>query len=147
MSKVKIVYGTCGGNTEIVCQKVADVLGEQGHEVELLQSKLTEASELGEYDLLVLACPTYGKGELELYFAKFMAKLAEVDLKDRPCTIIGLGHPKYEPDYHLESAKIILDFLKEKEAKLVHMPLRISKNPMALWDFIERWALKISESI
>lgn len=147
MSKVKIVYSSCGGNTEMVCEKVMSVLGEKGHEVEMLKAKLIEPSEIGENDLLIFACPTYGKGELEGYFAKFMKKMVDVDLKDKPCTIIGLGHPKYEPDHHLESVKIINDFLKGKQAKMVHMPLRVSRSPLKLWQFIEMWAGKISELI
>ena len=147
MSKVKIVYSSCGGNTEMVCEKVMTELSEKGHEVEMLKAKLTEPEEIGDFDLLIFACPTYGKGELEMYFGRFMKKMKDVDLKDKPCTIIGLGHPKYEPDHHLESVKIINDFLKEKGAKMVHMPLRISKDPLKLWQFVEMWSAKISDLI
>lgn len=149
MAKVKIVYGSVGGNTELVCERVAEVLQIKGHALEILKAQLTDPANLGEWDLLVLACPTYGIGELEDYFEIFMEKLKEVDLKDRKCAIIGLGDPKYDLDYHLESAKIIMDFLKKKEAKILHIPLRISRAPLPLIKdgFVDRWAEKIAELV
>lgn len=149
MAKVKIVYGSVGGNTELVCERVAEVLQIKGHAVEILKAQLTDPANLGEWDLLVLACPTYGIGELEDYFEIFMEKLKEVELNGRKCAIIGLGDPKYDLDYHLESAKIIMDFLKKKEAKILHIPLRISRAPLPLIKdgFVDRWAEKIAELV
>ncbi len=143
--KIKIVYGTCGGNTELVCEKVAEILN-QKHSAELLKAKLTKPEDLKSYDLLILACPTYGHGQLEQYFAQFFSGLKNIDLKNKKCAIIGLGDPKYDKDYHLESIKIITDFLKTKEADIVCMPLRISKNPLPFLNtHIEIWAKKIND--
>lgn len=148
MAKIKIVYGSGGGNTEVVCEKVAAVLADFGDEVELFKAKVTEPAEVGECDLLVLASPTYGHGILEGYFGEFLEKLREVDLKGQACAIIGLGDPKYDSDYHIESVKIIHDFLVEKEAKLVHIPLRVSKSPYRMLDdYVAGWAERINEKI
>lgn len=149
MAKVKIVYGSVGGNTELVCERVVEIFHGKGHTVEILKAQLTDPANLGAWDLLVLACPTYGIGELEDYFEIFMEKLKAVDLKGRKCAIIGLGDPKYDLDYHLESAKIIMDFLKKREAKILYMPLRISRSPLLLIKdgFVDRWAEKIAELI
>lgn len=146
MAKIKIVYGSGGGNTELVCEKVEQVLSEAGHDVELMRAKVSKPEALGDFDLLILASPTYGHGLLEKYFAGYMKGLEAVDLKGQPCSIIGLGDPKYDNDYHIESIKIIADFLKEKEAQIVHMPLRVSKCPLPLLDnHVARWAEKIAE--
>lgn len=145
MPKIKIVYGTVGGNTELVCERVAEVLRKKGHAVEILKAKLADPADLGAWDLLILACPTYGIGELEDSFEVFMGKLGAVNLKNKKCAVIGLGDPKYDQDYHLESAKIIMDFLKKKEAKVLYMPLRISRSPLPLIQngFVDRWCEKI----
>lgn len=145
MTNIKIVYGTVGGNTELVCEKVAEVLQAGGNSVELLEAKLADPVEAASGDLLILACPTYGIGELEHFFEVFLGRLAAVDLKGKKCAIIGLGDPKYDKDYHLESARIIMEFLQKKEAKILHMPLRISKNPLTLipTGFVDRWAEKV----
>lgn len=149
MAKIKIIYGSVGGNTELVCERVNEVFQTKGHAVEILKAQLVDPANLGIWDLLVLACPTYGIGELEDYFEIFMGKLEAVELRGRKCAIIGLGDPKYDPDYHLESAKIITDFLKKKEAKILHMPLRISRSPLPLIKdgFVDRWAEKIAGMI
>ncbi|MEK7673132.1 MAG: flavodoxin family protein [Patescibacteria group bacterium] len=146
MAKVKIVYGTGGGNTEMVCEKVAGVLELNGLEVEMLKAKLTDPAKIGEFDLLIFASPTYGHGQLELYFEKFLAAAEAVDFKDKPCTVIGLGDPKYDRDYHLESIKIISDFFKKKGAKMIGLPLRVSKYPISSLDnYVQRWAEKLVE--
>ncbi len=145
MAQIKIVYGTVGGNTELVCERVAMVLAGKKHSVQILKAKTTDPAKLGAYDLLILACPTYGIGELEDSFEAFLEKLEAVDLKGRKCAVIGLGDPKYDQDYHLESAKIIMDFLKKKKARVLYMPLRISRSPLPLIQngFVDRWCEKI----
>ena len=118
----------------------------RGHEVFLLKAKLTDPKGIGTYDLLILACPTYGHGELEQYFGKFLGQMASEDLSGKSCSVIGLGDAKYDRDYHLESIKIISDFLNKKHAKLIGMPLRISKCPLPLMNgHVDRWAMKIDE--
>lgn len=144
MAKIKIVYGSAGGNTELVCEKVMEIL--QGkHEVEMLKAKLTDPQKLGEYDLLILASPTYGHGQLEQYFEKFLNGLEAVNLEGKNIGIIGLGDPKYDRDYHIESARFIMDFVKHKGANIVYMPLRVSKCPLPLLEgHVDKWAEKMS---
>ncbi len=148
MAEIKIVYGTGGGNTEIVCQRVEEVLVAKGHEVSLLKAKVSEPEDIGSFDLLILASPTYGHGQLEKYFGVFLSKLEKVDLKGRLAAIIGLGDPKYDSDYHIESAKVMMDFFKRKEAELVYMPCRVSRCPLKLLDnYVTMWAEKLSEKL
>lgn len=148
MANIKIVYGSAGGNTELVCEKVMEILQEKGHTVHLLKAKLTDPAEIGEYDLLVLASPTYGHGQLEQYFEKFLEQLETIDLKGKPCSVIGLGDPKYDRDYHIESAKVIADFLRRKGAQIVYMPLRVSRCPLPLLHgHVDKWAEKIAEMV
>lgn len=124
----------------MVCEAVQDYLQTKKYEVTLLKAKVTEPADVGEFDLLILASPTYGHGLLENYFGAFLAKLKEVDLKGKACTGIGLGDPKYDDDYHIESANIIMKFLRKKEANIVVLPLRISKSPYPkLGDYVKNW--------
>lgn len=143
---IKIVYGTGGGNTELVCEMVAEVLQEKGIKVELLKAKLTDPAEiLNGADLLIFASPTYGHGLLEQYFGEFLKKMESVDLTGRKCAIIGLGDPKYDNDYHIESARIIMMFLKKKSAEIVGLPLRVSKCPLPLLEnHVRPWAEKLA---
>lgn len=148
MSKVKIVYGSGGGNTELVCEKVSEVLVAAGHSVDLLRAKLTKPEEVGDFDLLVLACPTYGHGQLETYFEKFFNGFKQADLKGKKCCTIGLGDLKYDADYLLESAKIIEAFFEEKEADVVCKPLKIVRSPVPyLNSLVANWAEELAKLI
>jgi flavodoxin I len=148
MSKVKIVYGTGGGNTEIVCERVKEILENKKHKVELLKAKVTEPEDLGDFDLLILASPTYGHGQLEKYFGLFLRKMDKYDFKGKTCGVIGLGDPKYDDDYHIESAKVITHFLRDREADILYMPLRVSRCPLRLLEnHVAVWAEKIAEKI
>lgn len=148
MVKVKIIYGSAGGNTEVVCERVAEVMRERGDEVELVHAKLSGPESLGGCDLLIFASPTYGHGQLEQYFQEFLEKIKDADLEERKCAVIGLGDPKYDTDYHIESAKVITDFLKEKKASILHLALRISRSPYPfLQDYVPRWAETLSKKM
>ncbi len=148
MKKVKIVYGTGGGNTEMVCEKVAEVLGTSGIQATLIKTKLSEPSDIGDFDLLIFACPTYGHGQLEHYFGIFFDKCGELDLAGKKCATIALGDIKYDKDYILESANIIEGFFEEKKANVIVKPLKIAKSPVPyLESLIKKWAEGVAELI
>jgi len=143
---IKIVYGTAGGNTKLVCEKVAEILTGRSNEVQLFNVKNLEPESVGSCDLLIFASPTHGHGEIEKYMGLFLRKMGKTDMENWKCAIIGLGDPKYDADYHLESIRIIIQFLKSKNTEILGMPLRISKSPM-LWldSFVPMWAEKIDK--
>lgn len=132
----------------MVCDKVGAVLEEAGHEVASMDVKLTEPSAVGEADVYVLACPTYGQGELEMYFAKFLAKAGDWDLSGRKCAVIGLGDVKYHKDYLFESANILEEFLKEQSAEIIYRPLKVAMTPIPrLENVINNWAVEFAKLI
>lgn len=148
--KINIIYGTVGGNTKLVCDVVAETLKARGYEdITFFNVKTADAKKAVTGDFLIFACPTYEHGELEAYFQRFLTQISAADIELKKCAVIGLGDPKYDRDYHLESIKIIVDFLNEKKAEIVHMPLRISKHPLPLIEqgFVKRWAEKVSDLI
>ncbi len=148
MLKIKIVYGTGGGNTKIVCDEVNKLLLEKGHDTEMLLAKITDPADIEKFDLLILAAPTHGHGEMERHMSVFLKNLKNMDISGWKCAIIGLGDPKYDDDYHLEGVRIMMMLLKEKGAELIGMPLRISKSPFQWLDnLVVRWVDKLDELI
>ncbi len=147
MAKITIVYGSVGGNTELTCEKVTEVLEANGNEVSMLKAKLTDPATVKDFDLLILASPTYGHGQLEEYFEKFLNGYREVaDLKGKKVAAISLGDAKYDMDYLLESAKIITKFFEEKEAQPIVDPLKIARSPLPhLETIVTKWAEKLVE--
>jgi len=148
VSNITIIYGSGGGNTELVCEKVAEVLGAKNHKITLLKAKLTKPEDVGDFDVLILASPTYGHGQLETYFEKFFMSFQNADLKGKKCCTIGLGDMKYDSDYLIESANIIEEFYKEKEAEVIIRPLKIAKSPIPHLDgLVAKWAEELSNLI
>ncbi len=130
MAKVKIIYGTSGGNTELVCQKVAEILETANHSVELHKAKSTQPEDFLGADLLILASPTYGHGILEQYMDRCLAQVKDLDFTDQSFAVVGLGDMKYDEDYFIESAKILTEFMESRGAKSLLAPLMIARSPI-----------------
>jgi len=146
MSDIQIIYGTTGGNTQIVCQKAQEELETLGHKVSLLRCELAKAEDLQIGDVLILASPTYGHGVLEMHFAKFLSTADNIDLSGKKCAVIALGDPKYDLDYFLESEKILANFIETHGGVIATPPLKIAKSPLlSLEKHIQRWAEKLCE--
>ena len=126
---IQIVYGSGGGNTELVCQLLAENLLRKNKPVKLTRAKVNDFDSLELMDLYVFASPTYGHGQLEKYMEVFLASYdrCNFDIKDKKVAVIGLGDKKYDEDYRIESSKILTEFLQEKGAKLVTDPLEIGE--------------------
>lgn len=143
---IKIIFGTGGGNTEITCQKIKETFEELGHKVDLLRAKTSAPSDMLGSDLLVLASPTYGHGLLEEYMAKFIGAADKSDLSGVKAVVVGLGSPVYDLDYFIESEKILAEFLVERNAEIVHEPLKISKCPLPyLKNIVPEWVRSVNK--
>lgn len=156
MAKVKIFYGTVGGNTQIVCRKVMEILEEKGHQVEMKNArfvlgdehKSADINELFNCDLVIFASPTYGQGQLEPYFEKFLATLKGINLKGKKYAGIGLGDIRYHREYLLESANIIESFCNDAGMEAIIPSLKVIKSPLSVLDTaVTAWVEKLNESL
>lgn len=148
MTQIKIIYGTGGGNTEIVCERCKEKFEEHGHTVELVRAKTAKPEDMLGNELLILACPTYGHGILETFMGKLIAKCKDIELKNQKAVIIGLGDATYDIDYFIESEKILRAFLEEKEAEIINNPLMVSRSPIPYLDtYIPRWVDQVCEKL
>jgi flavodoxin len=148
MTSILLIYATGGGNTEIASEKVAEVLTAKGHEVQLQRAECSTPEQLGDYSLVILASPTYGKGVLEPHMTVFTNQLRKNNsIKSKKCAVIGLGDGKYYPYYLIEAATVLEDFVKEMEGELVVESLRINKSPVPqLEGGITKWAEQLAET-
>ncbi len=148
MSAIQIIYGTTGGNTQIVCQKLQEELETLGHQVSLLRCELAKPEDLLTGDCLILASPTYGHGVLEMHFAKFLPTADSISLDNKKCAVVALGDPKYDLDYFMESEKILTTFIETHGGVIATPPLKIAKSPLLSFEkHIQRWAEKLSEQL
>lgn len=148
MKNIKIIYGTTGGNTLLVCQKLQTFFLEKKQKTILKNCEDCTKEDLYNNDLLILASPTYGHGLLEPNFQKFFLKIQEEDLKQQKCAVITLGDPKYDIDYFLESGQILSKYIESHNGILITDSLKIAKNPMTyLNSWIEKWGQTIIDKL
>lgn len=149
MAHIHIVYGTTGGNTAIVVENVQAVLEKHKHKVTVEKAEIADVNKLDQNDCLILASPTYGHGLLEEHMLRTFwkeAKKASIDLSEHKCAIIGLGDPKYDPDYNIESAVILQKFCEDRGGELVIENLAINRSPIPqLESVVKPWAEKLSK--
>ena len=143
MKSVLIIYATVSGNTEMVSELVANFLSEKKVNVILKNVLDVRQKDIKSAQVLVLASPTYGHGELPANMDKFTRTLTEKDLKNKYFAVIGLGDPKYEMQYHLESARILTKILTDLKGEQLLSPLMISGSPVNhINGFISNWSKK-----
>lgn len=148
MSHIQIIYGTTGGNTQLVCQKVASDLEHLGHSVNMQRCEMSKPEDLLKGDVLILASPTYGHGFLEPHFQSFMPQIDSLDFAGKKCAVIGLGDPKYDLDYFLESEKKLTAYLESHGGNIVIEPLKIAKSPLPYFDkAIKKWSEKLANEL
>ena len=138
---MRIIWGTTGGNTEIVCKKVASVLEKKGIQVRLTRAEVAEKAHLTDSDITILASPTYGCGELEPHMAPFIRNMKEVHLNGQRFGVIALGDMRYHPDFHIESLRLLNEFIQKGGGTLAVKPLAITRAPFSqLQSRVTPWA-------
>ncbi len=148
MSHIRIVFGTTGGNTQLVCEEVAAVLEKSGHRVSLERCEMADPQKMTDCDCLVLACPTYGQGQLEFSFEHFFQKIQDVDLKGTKCAVIGLGDKRYDFDRHFESMGTLNQYVAIHGGQLIGPPLAVEGSPVPQLDTtVREWAENLSKLI
>lgn len=146
MKRVLLIYGSSGGNTELVCYKVAEVLKENNLTSHLKRVEQSHPGDILDSDLCVLAAPTYEHGIIQYHFLPFLRELKLLDLHQHPMAVIGLGDPSYDMHYHIESANTLVEAIKASQGNLLHHPLRISGLPFPHFEGrIRKWSQELAE--
>lgn len=135
----------------MVTDRVALVLRDKGVPVTLQRAELSDPEDLSGYDVVLLACGTYGHGLLEYNMEQFVRALEKMTpsvLTGKKAAVIGLGDGKYDPYYHIESANILERLVEKHEGTLIHKTLRINKSPITQLDgTVTRWAESFYETL
>lgn len=94
MKKVGIFYGSDGGTTQEIAQRVADKLGG----CELFDVAQAQPSDIESFDNLIFATPTYGAGDLQDDWDSFLSKLDESVFAGKKIALLGLGDQEIYSD-------------------------------------------------
>jgi flavodoxin len=148
MAVVRGIYASTGGNTEIVMEKVADVLSEHGHDVTLERAELVQEADLTGNDLIIIGSPTYGHGQLQYHMIEFTKRFKDHSFKDQHFAVIGLGDDKYDSYYLVESARLLQEFIEARDGSMIHEPLKIIKSPIPhLASKVNDWAEDLHQKL
>lgn len=113
MKKVGIFYGSDSGNTQTICEKIANKLGD----AELIDVAKASKEQLQSFDNLVLASSTYGSGDLQTDWEDFIGSLSEADFAGKTIALVGLGDQDTYSDTFCDSLYHLHD--KAKGGKII----------------------------
>ncbi|AAP77309.1 flavodoxin [Helicobacter sp. MIT 03-1614] len=87
MKKIGLFYGSDGGTTQEVAQKIADKLGD----CQIFDVASSKADDLSAFENLIFATPTYGSGDLQDDWDSFLSSIDEAAFSGKTIALVGLG--------------------------------------------------------
>lgn len=112
--KTVLLYGSSGGNTSDVAEKIKDVYGD----LELIDVADANEDSL-DADFLILGTSTWGIGDLQDDFEDFIDTLQEADLSEKTIALFGLGDQDGYPDTFCDGLGIIYKTVADKCKKVI----------------------------
>lgn len=96
------------GHTEIVVDRVAQILNASNIECMVHRAEVTDYSVIQQNDKFIFATSTWEHGVINPYFDKILSNLSnDNNLTRKYAAFIGLGSTKYEIYFFCEGAKIL----------------------------------------
>jgi flavodoxin I len=131
--KIGIFYGSSTGQTEMVAEKLQQLLGEEISDLYNVDS--ATGKDLTRYPYLVLGTPTWGMGEMQDDWEDFADILEKTSLKGKKVALFGLGDQDTYPDSFADGVGMLYKMIGEKTQV-------VGKWPTAGYQFNESEALK-----
>ncbi len=122
MKKIAIFYGSKGGNTELVANKIHKAVGTDQADIFAIPD--VSPSKVMEYDNLIFGVSTVGadswdQGHAHSSWDSFFVELNNFDLHGKKAAVFGLGDQIIYPDHYCDDMKIVYDHLKEQGTEMV----------------------------
>lgn len=139
--EITIIYSSGGGNTKLVVDKVAEILWASWHSCTLINVLVAQPEHFENNELTILAAPTYDHGILHKPFEVLLDQADKVHLNGNKFAIIWLGDNKYDAQYHIESATILMEWVQDHDWEILGDGLLINKSPVGQLDTtVTAWA-------
>ena len=110
--KIGIFYGTSTGQTELVAEKLQQILGMEN--ADLINVDGATKKDLERYPYLILGTPTWGIGEMQDDWEDFSEILEQTDLKGKKIALFGLGDQDTYPDSFADGVGMLYNKIKDK---------------------------------
>ncbi len=111
MSKIAILYGSSGGNTESVAKRVQDLFDGNA---DIYDVEHVQVDEIKEYPYYILATSTTGVGDLQDDWDGFLPTFSKMDLADKTIAMFALGDSASFSSSFVESLRVLYDELNDK---------------------------------
>jgi flavodoxin len=148
VTNISIIFGSTGGNTELVCHRVKQLLETAGATVCIKRVEHCNITDATANPICILAASTYGHGILQDHFIPFKRQLQTADLASNSFAVIGLGDDKYDAEYNVESATILEDAVQQGGGEIILPALRINRSPIPhLTTSVEKWTAALLKKI
>jgi len=131
MATTGLFFGSNGGATEDVAQRIASHMGE----VDIFSISKKNVDEIRKYKIVIFGTSTMGVGDLQDDWQAVFSQLDNVDLSDTTVALFGLGDQEGFSDTFLDGMGILHEKVAERGAHLVG---RWNQNG---YDFIESAAM------
>ncbi len=115
MKNIGLVYGSDGGMTKDVCERLVNIIGEEY--VELIDVSTSSAKQISSFDKLIFASSTWGEGDLQSDWEDFEVILDEIDFSNKTIALLGLGDQEGYGDTFAEAISLL--YKKVKDAKII----------------------------
>jgi len=131
--KIGIFYGSSTGQTEIVAEKLHQLLGVEI--ADLINVDAATEKDLAKYPYLILGTPTWGIGEMQDDWEDFAEILEKADLKAKKVALFGLGDQDTYPDSFADGVGMLYEKIKDKS-------MIVGKWPTKGYEFHESEAVR-----
>lgn len=144
MASAIIVYGSTTGNTETTAELIEKTLAAKGLTVTLKNVTDATIDELGNFDLVLFGCSTWGEDEIELQddFIPYYEELEKAPLSGRKVAVFGCGDSSYT--YFCGAVDAIEDKVRDAGGNLVTDGLKIDGEPDDFKGDITDWAEEVA---
>lgn len=127
MAKVLVAYVSMSGSTEEIAELLKGSVDESQHEITFEDLTMLEATDLENYEGLLIGSYTWGDGELPDEILDFYDAMDDIDLNGKKVAVFGSGDTAY-PQF-CEAVSILENKLKERGAEVVVEGLRVEFTP------------------
>ncbi|GEO80656.1 flavodoxin FldA [Pararhodospirillum oryzae] len=111
---VHVIYGSDGGTTRALAQRLASRLG--GRAIDVAQARVEDFE---TPSLLVLGSPTYGFGDLQTDWEDRLALIKEANLSGKRVALFGTGDQGMYPDTFVDAMGVLYDAVVGRGAEVV----------------------------
>lgn len=120
MASIGLFYGTDTGNTEQVAEKIKSLIQEikPDIQVDLIEIYQRKATDMAQYDFLIIGQPTWYDGELQGDWEEFIPEFEAIDFTGKQLAFFGLGDQYGYAAYFCDAIGVYADMAENQGGTL-----------------------------